>query len=168
MCLLCCAHQSHCSWSTNCSSPSSLTNQRQSTKLEKQIELSDLPEVVVCILCMTPGFNSSYLNHHGYQSGSYYRGVLQPTKLIGDFVVWNWGTQEKKSSDRILEEALLLPKSEEIYAFAIYTDDCTKFEKAEVTYIEPKVIVLVVVCSSALLWFMLSFIVFLCYSTIHT
>ena len=29
------------------------------TKLEKQIEISDLPEVVVCILCMTPGFNSS-------------------------------------------------------------------------------------------------------------
>ena len=62
------------------------------TKLEKQIEISDLPEVVVCILCMTPGFNSSYLNHHGYHSGSYYRGVLQPTKLIGDFVVWNGGT----------------------------------------------------------------------------
>ena len=89
------------------------------TKLEEQIEISDLPEVVVCILCMTPGFNSSSLNHHGYQSGTYCRGVLQPTKLIGDFVGWNGGTQENKSSDRILEEALPLPKSEEIFDFAL-------------------------------------------------
>ena len=83
---------------------------------------------------MTPGFNSSSLNNHGYQSGTYYRGVLQPTKLIGDFVGWNGGTRENKSSDRILEEALLLPESEEIFVFAGYTEDHTKYEKAEVTY----------------------------------
>ena len=64
----------------------------------------------------------SSLNHHGYHSGTYYRGVLQPTKLIGDFVGWNGGTRENKSSDRILEEALLLPESEEIFAFAGYTE----------------------------------------------
>ena len=60
--------------------------------------------------------------------------MLQPTKLIGDFVGWNGGTRENKSSDRILEEALLLPESEEIFAFAGYTEDHIKLEKAEVTF----------------------------------
>ena len=54
--------------------------------------------------------------------------------MIGDFVGWNGGTHENKSSDRILEEALLLPKSEEIFSFAGYTEDHIKFEKAEVTF----------------------------------
>ena len=75
-------------------------------KLEKKLEKSDIPEVVVC---MEPGFNHLTLKTVGYRVNTYYRGALQP---YSSFIGWNGDTNANKSSHEILEEALLLPKSE--------------------------------------------------------
>ena len=70
---------------------------------KKDLELSDLPEVVVCL---EPGLNSSSLEENGYHPTMYWRGVLQ---LNGeDFVGWNGGIDVNKSSTEILQEALLI------------------------------------------------------------
>ena len=70
---------------------------------KKDLELSDLPEVVVCL---EPGLNSSALEQNGYHPTMYWRGVLQ---LEGqDFVGWNGGKDTNKTSRDILNEALLI------------------------------------------------------------
>ena len=70
---------------------------------KKDLELSDLPEVVVCL---EPGLNSSALEENGYHPTMYWRGVLQ---LDGeDFVGWSGGIGGNKSSHEILQEALLI------------------------------------------------------------
>ena len=70
---------------------------------KKDLELSDLPEVVVCL---EPGLNSSSLEENGYHPTMYWRGVLQ---LDGeDFVGWSGGIGGNKSSHEILQEALLI------------------------------------------------------------
>ena len=70
---------------------------------KKDLELSDIPEVVVCL---EPGLNSSSLEENGYHPTMYWRGVLQ---LDGeDFVGWSGGIGGNKSSHEILQEALLI------------------------------------------------------------
>ena len=97
-------------------------------KLEKELELSDIPEVMVCI---NPGYNPVALKNHGYHISSYWRGALQP--FNSGFVGWNGGEDENKSSQEMLEEVLLLPNSTTL-ALAGYTNDHVNFEKADVTF----------------------------------
>ena len=98
-------------------------------KLEKNLEKSDLPEVVVC---MQPGLDSLALKRVGYHASTYFEGALQPNSSL--FVGWNGNSSENKSSHEILEEALLLPKDEGLVLEALYTDDFKDYEKAVVTF----------------------------------
>ena len=66
---------------------------------EKELEASDLPEVVVCL---DPGFDSAALQKYGY-SVTYYRGSMDSR-----FVGWNGGENETKSSQNILEDVLMV------------------------------------------------------------
>ena len=57
------------------------------TTIEKKLETTDLPDVLIC---MAPGFDNFTLNKYGYHSTAYYRGVLQP-RASSPFVGWNGG-----------------------------------------------------------------------------
>ena len=97
--------------------------------LEKELEILDLPYVVACV---EPGLNDVTLSNHGYHISTYYRGAFQPDSSY--FVGWNGGENEKISSQEILEEALLLPNSEELIESAVYTKNHVDFEKAIITF----------------------------------
>ena len=73
---------------------------------EKELDRSDLPEVVVC---PDPGFDSDDLRKHGYEKTySYYRGSADGSKFLG----WNGGQNVRHfSSHDILEDVLILDKS---------------------------------------------------------
>ena len=62
-------------------------------KLEKKLEKSDLPQVVVC---MDPGLNSLALKKFGYHDTSYFEGKLQPHSSL--FVGWNGDAFANKSA----------------------------------------------------------------------
>ena len=72
------------------------------TNLEEKLEITDLPEVVVC---MDPGFNNSALIKYGYNIRYYWKGI----SVVGKerFVGWNGNKTYNKSSHEILEEVLL-------------------------------------------------------------
>ena len=55
-----------------------------SSKEEKELEITDLPKVAIC---MEHGFNNVTLKKHGYHVSIYYRGALQPNSRY--FVGWN-------------------------------------------------------------------------------
>ena len=59
------------------------------TKEEKELENTDLPEVVVCI--DPPGLNSTSLERNGYHISTYWRGVLHPMQRSEKFVGWKGG-----------------------------------------------------------------------------
>ena len=73
---------------------------------EKQLDRSDLPEVVVC---PDPAFDLDDLRKHGYEKTySYYRGSADGTKFLG----WNGGEGVGNlSSEKILEDVLIVDKS---------------------------------------------------------
>ena len=86
---------------------------------EKKLETRDIPEVV---LCFEPGFESKVLNRYGY-TNTYFRGAMDATK---SFIGWNGGENETKSSQDILEEALVLKSqilNETPFLWAKYTED---------------------------------------------
>ena len=56
---------------------------------EKELEITDLPEVVVCL---DPGLNYESLEKNGYH-GTYVSGEVE-----GHFVGWNGGENQNKSS----------------------------------------------------------------------
>ena len=97
--------------------------------MEKKLEKSDIPEVVIC---MDPGLNNVTLNNHGYHSSSYSRGALQPESI--QFVGWNGRNNETKSSHEMLEEALLLPNRSELIIFAGYGKDFAHGEKSVLSF----------------------------------
>ena len=71
---------------------------------EKELEVGDFPEVVVCL---DTGLSYETLIKYGYHS-TYPLGQMKP---YGKFIGWNGGEQVNKSSRDILEEALLVPDS---------------------------------------------------------
>ena len=75
------------------------------SKEVRPLEVADLPEVVICL---DPGLNYTALIKYGYH-GSYVMGTKSSGKK--KFVGWNGGEGENKSSEEILEEALLVPDS---------------------------------------------------------
>ena len=74
------------------------------SKEEKDLEISDLPEVVVCL---EPGFDTEVLKNYGYKTLGYYRGSMDGDKFAG----WNGNENHRKSSLEILEEALIVKNS---------------------------------------------------------
>ena len=100
-----------------------------SSEEEKELEITDLPVVAICL---EDGYNDLALAEHGYHIGSYYRGALQPNS--SHFIGWSGEKDEKMSSGAILEETLVLPKSEELIISAGFTRDNVNFEKADVSF----------------------------------
>ena len=74
------------------------------SKEEKELQTSDLPEIV---LCLDPGFDSNGLEKYGYTINKYYRGSMDGKKFVG----WNGNQTEKKSSEDILEQILVVDKT---------------------------------------------------------
>ena len=104
------------------------------TKEEKELENTDLPEVVVCI--DPPGLNSTSLERNGYHISTYWRGVLHPMQRSEKFVGWNGRGGENKSSHDILEEALLLPESfnkTKLISYSGYSENYEDFKESKVT-----------------------------------
>ena len=99
------------------------------SKLERDLEKSDLPDVV---LCMDPGLNDVTLNDRGYWVTTYYRGAEHVNS--SQFIGWNGKLHENKSSHQILKEALLLPNDEALLKFAGYRESQKNYEKAVVTF----------------------------------
>ena len=83
-------------------------------KVEKRLEVDDLPEVVVCL---DHGLNNESLLINGYQN-SYWRGAMKPG---GNFVGWNGEDDEIKSSHDILEDALIVPNKTQLIRYAGYS-----------------------------------------------
>ena len=100
-----------------------------SSQEEKELEITDLPKVAICL---EHGFNNVTLKKHGYHVSIYFRGALKP--LSRYFVGWNGEKDDNMSSTEILEETLVVPKSEDLIIFANYTEDDVNFEKADVTF----------------------------------
>ena len=90
------------------------------TNLEEELELTDLPEVVVC---MDPGFNNSALKKYGYNIRYYWKGIRIRKKEQEKFVGWNGDKDYNKSSHEILEEALLFPKIQDILYGSFYGEN---------------------------------------------
>ena len=87
---------------------------------EKELEATDLPEVVVCL---DPGFDSNVLQSYGYNvTSNYYRGSMDSSN---NFVGWNGGGNETKSSQNILEDVFMvndeLIKNGTVISQAYYT-----------------------------------------------
>ena len=99
------------------------------TNLEEELELTDLPEVVVC---MDPGFNNSVLEKYGYNINYFWKGI---SFVSGEkFVGWNGDKDYNKSSHEILEEALLFPKRQGHLSQAVYFENLDDFREAPVSF----------------------------------
>ena len=88
----------------------SVTKPTTTSKEEKKLDTSDLPEVVVCL---DPGFDTEIMRKYNYRPIRYYRGVNDERTFVG----WNGGKEETKSSREILEEALIV-KSQHVTKFS--------------------------------------------------
>ena len=98
-----------------------VTRPTTTSKEEKELEISDLPEVVVCL---DPGLNITSLMSYGYR-GRYAFGQMNNRTFVG----WNGrkNVSFNKSSRDILEEAFLVPDSwrsnkTQLIKKAIYVD----------------------------------------------
>lgn len=97
-----------------------------STKIEKNIEDTDIPEVVICL---DPGYNNVTLAKHGYNVNSYWQGTMQ---INTRFVGWN-GNSSDYNSDEILEEAMVFPTNETL-VWGGFLEVISHKEKAEMTF----------------------------------
>ena len=71
------------------------------SKEEKVFDFTDIPIVVICL---EPGIDTKVLEKYGYkQVHFYYKGLVGD----GEFIGWNGNENEIKSSEEILEEALI-------------------------------------------------------------
>ena len=96
-------------------------------KLKEQLEITDLPDVVVC---MNPGFDSETLKKYGYDGYSYFMGTNGWA-----FVGWNGHEDPNKSSREIFEETLLFPESQGLLFEAMYAETLgNNYEYANVTF----------------------------------
>ena len=103
-----------------------VTRPTTTSKEEKELQVADFPEVVVCL---NPGLNYESLSRYGY-SGTYSLGI---TEQEWKFVGWNGGEHENRSSLDILEEALLVPDS-----WTRLIDAARYFIKSESEYFDSK------------------------------
>ena len=102
------------------------------TKIEKELETKDLPNVVVCL---DPGFSNASAIKYGYPVTFYWAGLMMPGELEFNFVGWNGDGTENKSSRDILEEMFLLPESLDVVPSAEFlTEDYNTGYKADVTF----------------------------------
>ena len=79
-----------------------VTKPKVTTNTEKDLNISDLPEVVICL---KPGFDTAVLEKYGYKE-HYDMGSIDGKKFIG----WNGNENLTRSSSEILEEALIVKR----------------------------------------------------------
>ena len=98
------------------------------TKLEKELETSDLPNVVICL---DFGFNKTAAIDYGYPVSLYWTGATSYEKFIG----WNGDGSRNKSSNDILEEIFLFPDRQEVLLGAWFmTETSDDYQKPDVTF----------------------------------
>ena len=98
------------------------------TKIEKELEPHDLPDVVVCL---DPGFSKTSAEKYGYHVSLYWAGLRTPDL---SFIGWNGKENESRSSREILEEMFLLPGNQSIVKVVAYTENYDDIYKADVTF----------------------------------
>ena len=98
---------------------------------QKDIDNNDIPEVVICL---EPGINTTVLEKYGLDKRIYYKGKVRVNgkkKFIG------WNGNETKSSNEILEEALIVKeehvKSLKFIAHANYRSRRNQLEKMKIS-----------------------------------
>ena len=100
------------------------------SKEEQVLRITDIPDVVICL---DPAINTTVLEKFGYFAASYYRGLSDQDNFIG----WNGIENETKSSNEILDEALVVKKHfvkiKTFITFAKYKNEFQQFFKAVVT-----------------------------------
>ena len=67
----------------------SVTKPTSTSKEEKKLDTSDLPEVVVCL---DPGFDTEIKHRYNYRPSRYYKGLNEEHTFVG----WNGGGTENK------------------------------------------------------------------------
>ena len=77
----------------------SVTKPTATSKEEKKLDTSNLPEVVICL---DPGFDTAIMHKYNYTPVRYYRGADSEDKFLG----WNGGGSENESSQDVLDEIL--------------------------------------------------------------
>ena len=96
---------------------------------EETLKSVDIPDVVICL---EPSFDFGVLKKYGYIKDTYYRGSMDGKSFTG----WNGRENETKSSNEILEEALVVKshfaKNTTFITFAKYKDEYSQFFQAEV------------------------------------
>ena len=105
----------------------SITRPTSNFREEKKLETRDIPEVV---LCFEPGFDSKVMKKYGY-TNTYFRGAMDGKQ---GFIGWNGGENETKSSQDILEEALVIKNqifNVKSFLGARYTEDHVSYVGAE-------------------------------------
>ena len=80
-----------------------VTKPTTTSREERELETSDLPEVVVCLV---PGFDHDAILKYYDTLGKYHNGQKGLFGKKKTFVGWNGGRNENKSSRDILEEVL--------------------------------------------------------------
>ena len=97
------------------------------SKEEQNLRITDIPDVVICL---DPAINTTVLEKFGYFAASYYRGLSDH----GNFIGWNGIENETKSSNEILDEALVVKKHfaniKTFITFAKYKNEFQQFFKA--------------------------------------
>ena len=102
------------------------------TKIKKELETSDLPNVVVCL---DPGFDNATAVKYGYHVSYYWTGLTKSTRGGGRFVGWNGDRNENMSSRAILEEMFLFPGRQEIVREAVFfTENYDQGYKSDVSF----------------------------------
>ena len=102
------------------------------TKIEKELETKDLPNVVVCL---DPGFSNASAIKYGYQVSFYWAGLTLSGESDIKFVGWNGDGSENKSSLEILEEMFLFPDRQDVVLGAKFmTEDYSNGSESDVTF----------------------------------
>ena len=101
------------------------------TKIEKELETSDLPNVVVCL---GHGFKNATAEKYGYHISFYWAGFTTLTRFGERFVGWNGVNSENKSSSDILEEMLLLPDRQDLVKPVFFTENFHDIYGSNVTF----------------------------------
>ena len=87
---------------------------------EETLKSVDIPDVVICL---EPSFDFGILKKYGYITDTYYRGSMDGKSFTG----WNGRENETKSSNEILEEALVVKshfaKKKTFITLAKYKDE---------------------------------------------
>ena len=76
-----------------------ITKPTTTSKGERKLDISDLPEVVICLV---PAFHTGIMHKYNFPPTKYFKGVNKNDKFVG----WNGKGAKNKSAQDILDEIL--------------------------------------------------------------